>query len=345
MPPILSRAAPVALTLAVAALGGVIFLALDFPAPWLSGGTLAVGALTLARRGADLPDLLVAAAMVLLGASMGVGVTPTAVSQAMTWPGSLLGLAISVFAIVGFSVLFLWKVAGWDRDTALYASIPGAMPVVMLMAAESNANVPRVAIAQVLRVFILVALMPSLVSSVGEGPVVVQPAAAGTWAEFLLVILLCPIGGYIAQRLRIPAGMLMGSFAVSAALHLSEIAVAPLPAEVVVLSFIVLGALVGRRFSNVRLRELPAVLVPAFGAFIVATGSAIASAWVVSRLLGLPLEQVFLAYVPGALETMILMAFALGIDPVYVSVHQLARFVGLALLLPVFVKRRNKPDG
>ncbi|GGE31496.1 hypothetical protein GCM10007276_05870 [Agaricicola taiwanensis] len=336
------RIASALLTLIVSALGGWIFLLLDFPAPWLSGGTLAVGILTLASRGANPPDPVVNLAMLLLGASMGVGVTPDAVGQAMTWPGSLLGLFLSVFAIVGLSALFLWKVAGWDRNTALYASIPGAMPVVMMMAADSNANVPRVAIAQVLRVFILVAIMPSLVSNIGGGAPVTAPLRTGTLLEFLILAVLCPIGAYLAYRLRVPAGVLMGSFIVSAVLHVTEVAVAPLPPLVVVLSFIVLGAVVGRRFSNVRLRELPAILVPAFGAFLVATASALAAALAVSHLLSLPLEQVFLAYVPGALETMILMAFALGIDPVYVGIHQMARFVGLALLLPLVMKSRRK---
>jgi membrane AbrB-like protein len=334
--------AAAALTLCVSALGGWIFLLLDFPAPWLSGGTLAVGAFTLAGRGDNPPDPVVNIAMLLLGASMGVGVTPDAIAQAMTWPGSLLGLFLSVFAIVGLSALFLWKVVGWDRDTAVYASIPGAMPVVMMMAADSSANVPRVAIAQVLRVFILVAVMPSLVSNIGGGEPLVAVTKTGTPLEFLILAVLCPLGAWLAHRLRIPAGVLMGSFMVSAALHLTEVAVAPLPDLVVVLSFIVLGTVVGRRFANVRLRELPGILVPALGAFLVATASALAASVAVSYLLGLPLEQVFLAYVPGALETMILMAFALGIDPVYVGIHQMARFVGLALLLPVFMKSRNK---
>ncbi len=337
-----ARAAPAALTFAVAALGGAIFFLIGLPAPWLSGSTLAVGMLALARRGGDLPVLLVSLSMVLLGASMGAAVTPDALSQAMKWPGSLLGLALSVVVIVGLSALFLNKVAGWDRATALYASIPGVLPVVLMMAAESNANIPRVVITQVLRVFVLVAFIPALVTSVGVEQVIAIPPP-GTAIEFLLLALLCPIGGYLAQRLRIPVGMLLGSFVVSAALHMSELAVAPLPESVIIFAFLVLGVTVGRRFANVELRELPGVLVPAFGAFAVATGAAIAAAAIVARLLDMPLEQVFLAYVPGALETMIVMAFALGVDPVYVAIHQLVRFIGLALTLPfLFSPRKGK---
>lgn len=338
-----TRIASALLTIAVSAFGGWLFFLMDFPAPWLSGGTLAVGVLTLAGRGGNPPDRAVDVAMILLGASMGVGVTPDAIAQAMTWPGSLIGLFLSVGMIVGLSVLFLWKVAGWDRATAIYASIPGAMPVVMMMAAESNANVPRVAIAQVLRVFILVAVMPSLVANVGEHTAILVEPVKGTWLEFAILAVLCPLAGWLAHRIRMPAGMLMGSFMMSAALHLTEVAVAPLPVPIVIASFIVLGAVIGRRFANIRLRELPAILVPASGAFIVATLSALAAAFVVSHLLGLPLEQVFLAYVPGALEAMILMAFALGIDPVYVGIHQMARFTVLALLLPLVMRRRQKP--
>ena len=41
-----------------------------------------------------------------------------------------------------------------------------------------------------------------------------------------------------------------------------------------------------------------------------------------------------LAFAPGGLEAMTIMAFALNLDPAYVAAHQIARYIGLVLLMP-----------
>jgi hypothetical protein len=61
---------------------------------------------------------------------------------------------------------------------------------------------------------------------------------------------------------------------------------------------------------------------------------AAAGAALTSLLGGLPLPLTLLAFAPGGLEAMIIMAFALGLDPAYVAAHQIARYVGLVLLMP-----------
>ena len=46
---------------------------------------------------------------------------------------------------------------------------------------------------------------------------------------------------------------------------------------------------------------------------------------------------------PGGLDAMTIMAFSLNLDPAYVGAHQMARYIGLALLMPTataYVLRR-----
>jgi hypothetical protein len=56
-----------------------------------------------------------------------------------------------------------------------------------------------------------------------------------------------------------------------------------------------------------------------------------------------------MAYAPGAIEAMTIIAFALHLDPVFVGVHHLARFTFMSMVLPAAVglirayeARRNK---
>jgi uncharacterized membrane protein AbrB (regulator of aidB expression) len=43
------------------------------------------------------------------------------------------------------------------------------------------------------------------------------------------------------------------------------------------------------------------------------------------------------AFAPGGLEAMAMLAFAMGLDPLYVGAHHLARFMGLGLVLPILI--------
>jgi len=45
------------------------------------------------------------------------------------------------------------------------------------------------------------------------------------------------------------------------------------------------------------------------------------------------------AFAPGAQDTMMVLALALHLDPVYVGAHQLARFMIVSLSIPLIAKR------
>ncbi|MEC7564009.1 MAG: AbrB family transcriptional regulator [SAR324 cluster bacterium] len=46
-----------------------------------------------------------------------------------------------------------------------------------------------------------------------------------------------------------------------------------------------------------------------------------------------------MAYAPGGLEAMIMMAFILDLDPAFVAAHQLVRYIGMILILPFLTQR------
>ena len=68
-------------------------------------------------------------------------------------------------------------------------------------------------------------------------------------------------------------------------------------------------------------------------------GRELAAAYSVSSWIGLPFGQLLLAYAPGGLEAMIMMAFILDLDPAFVAAHQLVRYIGMILILPFLTER------
>ncbi len=330
-----ARARDVAATLAVAGAGALAFWLVGAPAPWLVGAVMATSVAALAGKVRPLPNRLRDAVFVLLGASMGSAVTPETLAGVLLWPGSMVALGVAVTAMIAASYLILRRGFGWDRTTAFYASPPGALSAVLAMASSTSADMSKVAVVQVFRVFVLVAVAPVAIVVSGAHPIVgpaLPPAGPGTIAAIIGVGI---AGAALAHLVRLPGGLMIGAFAASAALHAGGIVTARMPDWLTLPTFVMLGAIVGARFSGLAPREILTLMRASVASFLATAGLGVAFAIGVGWSLGLPPAQVFVAFAPGALEAMMLTAYLLGLDPAYVGAHHVARFVALSFGVPI----------
>ena len=140
----------------------------------------------------------------------------------LAWPVSLVLLAISVVATLFAGAIYLERVHGWDRVTARCASMPGALASVIVLAATSAADVPRVVLAQSIRIFILVALMPATLTLVGgrsNAPGQAPITATNTTIEVSATLAASGSLAALLTFLRVPAGSLLGAMIASGLLH------------------------------------------------------------------------------------------------------------------------------
>lgn len=335
----------IAVSIAVGALGGLLAALAGLPAAWITGSMVTVTVLTLTGFDTRMPLPLLEAAMLVIGIALGSGVTPELIASLPAWPVSLLGLGISLLACIWGVQVFLVRVAGWDRDTAFFSSVPGALSYVLAVAMMTRADIRKVAVSQSVRVFLLIAILPSIIAAVEPAglSVVVPPVAGPTAIAIMFAAGLA--GGALFWWLRVPAGMLTGSLAASAVLHGTGLIRGSLPEPLVIAAFVLLGVMVGSRFRGADPGFLKSIALASLGAFAVATGIAGAMAVAVAFLTGLPLDQVIVAFAPGGLDAMTTLALAMGMDTAFVAAHQLARFTGIALVLPFLARdalRRGK---
>ncbi len=318
--------------------GGNCFNLLGFPGPWLSGAMTFTAVAALCGLRADVPLALRRALFVILGASMGAGITPSTLNAIATWPITMAGLLITVSAISVVVYAYLRVICRWDKDSAFFASIPGALSYVIAVADNSKADIARVALSQTIRVFLLVALLPGIIVSVEGAPM----GTTLVEAPLLQLALLCVAalaGAAIAPILKLPAGELLGAFVASSALHASGLVTGTLPLPLLYGAFILMGVFTGLRFAGTDLKSLRDIAVSGLGAFAVAMAVALAGATTVAMLSGFPFGAVMVAYAPGGLDAMISVAFALHLDPAFVAAHQLARFLPITFLVPVLAAR------
>ena len=102
---------------------------------------------------------------------------------------------------------------------------------------------------------------------------------------------------------------------------------------------LLLGAVAGARFANTSPRMLLTYLGAAFGSFAVAITVAASFALLVAALLPLRIADVTVAFAPGAQDTMMVLALALHLDPIYVGAHHVARFLIVSFLVAVAARR------
>jgi membrane AbrB-like protein len=293
-----------------------------------------------------MPPPLRDAAFILLGCSMGAAVTPESIAQIRAWPLSLVLLAGSVAAIFMLGSAYLRRVHGWDAVTARFASIPGAFSAVIVHAASTSADLPRVVLAQGIRVFTLVAVMPWLLDPGGSVPQAPALAAdVSSLAGLLATLGVGAVAGLGVARLGVPAGAMVGAMVASAILHGTGIVEGRPPAELMAGGFVATGALIGIRFRGATFALVAGTLPGAAGSVVLALILSAGFAALGSHLLGLPFGQLWLAYAPGGVEAMAIMALALAIDPAFVGAHHVARILGLNLVGPFMGRGRGGKGG
>jgi membrane AbrB-like protein len=336
----------VAETLAFAAAGGLTLGLLGMPAGWLSGSIMAVAAAALAGRPMQIPSPLLRVLLVLIGISLGAVVTPATLNGMATYPLSIAALIVAM-AIVSFTgSSYLRVVHGWDTITAHLAAAPGGLSQVMALAADLDADLRAIAIVQTLRVAIVAIGLPAALAAfglVGHGTRSVggpfDPAQLG---ELSLLIAASVGGALIANRIRFPGGLLFGAMLTSAALHGSGLVHAVMPWWVANTAMIAFGAVTGSRFANTPLRLLAHYIAAALGSFAIALTITAVFAIGLVGILALPVAEVLIAYAPGSVDAMMLLALALHLDPVYVGAHHLTRIFFVSLTMPLIARRNAR---
>ncbi len=337
------------LTLAIGSVGGAVFVALGLPLPWLLGAMLGTTAASLCGLRLMVAKRLRSSMLVVLGILIGSAFTPDLVEQAPRWLWSLGALPIYVVGIGGLVMLYLMRVAGFDARSAYFAATPGGLGEMILLADQNGADVRRVALVHSLRVVLLVTAIPFVVTELGLTLPTPPPAgAAPTLLDTAVLLAVGAAGGLGAHLLRLPGALLLGAMVASGVAHVVGWVESDPPVVLVAIAQVVLGASVGSRFTGLAPRDVFHAL--GHGAVITALMLALAAvlAVAVHPLAGIALLPLLIAYVPGGVAEMALVALALGIDPAFVATHhgvRIARVVGLAPLMLRFVSGIGRTPG
>jgi membrane AbrB-like protein len=331
-------------SLVIGAVGGFLFNAQNFPGGWLAGSMIFAAAAALAGRTVYVPAAIARASSIVMGVTIGGAVTPGTLHGMFAWPLSIALVAMSAVAVTFATFSYLTRVHGWNAVTAIYASIPGALAQVMALAAEEGrrCDIRAVAIVQTVRVVILTVVVPVALSLTGRTGAVRLPASAVTAADapaaFATLVGAATAVAYGLMRVGFPGGLIFGPLAVSAALHGSGIISVTMPSWLATAAMVGLGTLAGGRFTGFGFRLLLWYFGAALGAFAVSLAVASAIGIIVTLAVPLHVGDVIVAYAPGAVDAMMILALALHLDPVFVGAHHIARVFVVSAGMPLAIR-------
>ncbi len=330
--------------------GGFTARALGLPLPMLLGSVLSVGALALSGArpfGLEprVPRSLRLFFIPIIGVSIGATFTADLAGELVHWLPSLIALVAFIPAAHAAGYTILRRVGGIDRVTAYYGSVPGGLVEAVMMGEEAGADSGTLVMLQFMRLILCILIVPlgfTLATGHAVGSSAGVAIGAGvtlTPAGWLVLGLSGLVGALLGQRLRLPAAYLTGPLLVSGVVHLAGWVEGAPPGWLVGVTQLVIGISLGGRFAGMapalflraaRLSTLNVLAVLALAALAaLALAGPVGERW----------EAVFLAYSPGGLAEMSLVALSLDLSVLYVTAHHVARIVVSVAVARLFARR------
>jgi membrane AbrB-like protein len=327
-----------AVALAIGGAGGAAFAFARLPLAWMIGAMVFTTVASVSGLPAAVPPRLRNAMVVVLGIMLGSAFTPAIIDRLGGWSLSIAGLVISLTVTLLAGFAWLRTVARLDPTTAWFTATPGGLSEMVLVGTAMGGDDRTISLVHASRIMLVVMIVPFWFQALAG----YQPAARGPLGPALdavpladvLLFALCALGYPLAARLRIPTAQVIGPMMLSAAVHMAGLTAGTPPGVLVAAAQVVMGAAIGCRFRGVPIRRIGQAMLIAVGLTAIMLAVTLASAMAVHLVTGLPLPGLILAYAPGGLAEMSLMALALNADVAFVSTHHMVRIVLVVMVAP-----------
>src|ERR1039458_9147578 len=333
-------------TLAIGTVGGTLFLWAHLPGGLIAGAMIAVGIAAIAGRPLAMSPILTQTVLVLLGISLGSLASRELLLHVSAYPLTIALLALATFCSTFGSSLYLQRVHGWDRTSALLAGSPGARSQITILAAEKGADVPAIAVVQTMRVIMLTAALPLLLALTGMAQVSPPAVAVATASplELLELVAASVAAALVLRLIKFPASWMFGAMIGSSVLHGTGLIEGGLPPWVRGIALVGIGSLIGSRFARMKTRGLLSHVNAALGSFAVAVAISAIFVAVIALTTPVRFSDIVVAFAPGAMDAMLALALTLHIDPIFVGAHHLSRFVFVTIATPGIVHLFGRPQ-
>lgn len=161
--------------------------------------------------------------------------------------------------------------------------------------------------------------------------------------QLLLTLAVAAAGSFLATKLKIPAGAILGSLVSVAVLQVTT-NYAAVPVYTKLFTQILAGLFIGKNIVREDFVILRTIVKPAVVAVTGVISFSLAMGFLLYAFSQYDMVTSLFSSAPGGIIDMTLAADDLGADTAIVSVHQLFRFIGIVALLPAVLRQSRKSE-
>ncbi len=333
----------VGLALTIGGVGGWLANLIAIPLPWMIGSMLAVTAGSILGLPLALPNRLRSVMVVVLGVMLGSGFTPAILPLLGDWALSLASLVLYVIVSGAIGIWYFRKFCRYDPITSYFSAMPGGLSEMTVVGAEMGGDSRIISLTHASRILLVIMTLPFLFQWLLAYDPATRPSVGLPITEVppldMALLTACAIAGFfLAKAIRIPAAAIVGPMILSAVVHLTGWTTANPPRELIALAQVVVGAAIGCRFTGIRLAVIGKCILAAIGGTIILASISLLFAWALHSLTGLPFVALFLAFAPGGLAEMSLIALSLSLDSAFVATHHIVRIFIIVVCAPLLFR-------
>ncbi|PTQ75903.1 AbrB family transcriptional regulator [Celeribacter persicus] len=331
------------LTLMIGAAAGSGFYFAHMPLPWMLGPMLMIFVFVMLGAPLEAPNQLRPIVIPVIGVMLGSSFDTETFQNLSRWGLSLAGLSVYIALAAALVVPFYIKVGRLDPITAFFSAMPGGLNEMTVIGGALGGDEKRIILAHAGRIVVTISIIALYfrvflgyevtgITLKSDGPAITLLSAA--------ILLACAvIGAWGGRKLRLPAPELLGPMLLSGAVHMTGLTHSSPPALLVVAAQVILGTSMGCRFRGAKPALVFNTLALTFGGTLITMALSLGFAVGLHHLFGQTTEQVLLAYAPGGLTEMSLVALAMHAEVAYISLHHLVRIVILVAIAPTLLSR------
>jgi len=333
------------IALGIGILGAILFIYLNLPLPWLLG---AIFASSIAMRFENLPILspkpFSTPARVLIGLTIGSAFTPEVLQYIDLYFYSLLLVIPFTIITILAGMYYFYRFQGFDKKTAYLSSMPGGVIEMVIIGEEIKANIAKITLVQSSRLFFIVVTLPFVIQyifkvDISGNRLITIPIVNINILEFIALLALGFLGGYLAKKVKLSAAYLIGPMIISIIVHSTGVITITVPDEFLKFVQVVFGTIIGFTFRGVSVKEILLTLKATFGHFMILSLISVTFILIAYHSFGFPVISTLLAFSPGGQAELNLIAILVAANVPYITLHHIVRLFIVMNIAPIFAKR------
>ncbi len=314
---------------------------LNIPLAWMLGPMLAISIATLSGLKLKMPKLALSITLIILGLYIGNYIDEKLFHQTHKWIGTSAIMFIYIMICIIFVSKYLEKFAKYEKKTSFFSAAPGGLGPLVMLAEHEKSDISQVATSHLIRLIVIITVFPFVVNQFANETVLAdedfnfldQNHYYLIYLTFASLVLI-----FLFDRLKMPAPLLSGTLVASGILQIYNLAYYQLPAQSINFGLLILGASVGCRFAGKTLHEVYSNTKHSLVATLVLVIFSVIAAIAASFIIDKNFFTLLLAYCPGGIYEVAVIAIAFDLDPEFVSFHHIIRLLMILFIVPIIVK-------